>query len=51
MTFVLSWLASRPQICSIIAGAKTPDQVRANSAAAAWKLTPADLADIDTCLA
>jgi aryl-alcohol dehydrogenase-like predicted oxidoreductase len=51
LELAFSWLASRPQICSIIAGAKTPDQVHANSAAAAWKLTPADLADIDTCLA
>jgi aryl-alcohol dehydrogenase-like predicted oxidoreductase len=35
-------LASRPEVASVIAGATTPDQVRAN-AAAAWRLSEADL--------
>ena len=38
-------------VASVIAGARTPDQVRANSRAASWKLTPADLAEIDRILA
>jgi len=46
-----SWLAARPEVCSVIAGAKTPDQVRANSSAASWKLTSRDLAEIDRILA
>lgn len=46
-----SWLASRPQICSIIAGAKTADQVRANRLAASWKLTPEDLEEVNRILA
>ncbi len=46
-----SWLAAKPVVCSIIAGAKRADQVRANSVAASWKLTAADLADIDRILA
>jgi aryl-alcohol dehydrogenase-like predicted oxidoreductase len=50
LELAFSWLAAQPQICSVIAGAKTPDQVRANSAAASWKLTPADLAEIDRIL-
>ena len=41
-----SWLTARPEVCSVIAGAKTPDQVRANSVAASWKLTSADLAEL-----
>ena len=45
-----SWLAARPEVCSVIAGAKTPDQVRANSSAASWKLTSRDLAEIDRIL-
>ena len=45
-----SWLAARPAVCSVIAGAKTADQVLANSTAASWKLTAADLADIDRIL-
>ncbi len=35
-------LASRPEVASVIAGATTPEQVRAN-AAAAWKLTSDEL--------
>ena len=46
-----SWLTARPEVCSVIAGAKTPDQVRANSNAASWKLTSRDLAEIDRILA
>ena len=47
LELAFSWLAARPEVCSIIAGAKTPDQVRANSIAALWKLTPADLANLE----
>jgi aryl-alcohol dehydrogenase-like predicted oxidoreductase len=42
-----SWLAAQPAVASVIAGAKTPDQVKTNSAAVDWKLTAADLAAID----
>ena len=51
LELAFSWLAARPEVCSIIAGAKTPDQVRANSDAASWKLSAADLAEIDRILA
>ena len=51
LELAFSWLAARPQICSVIAGAKTPEQVRANSAAASWKLTAADLAELDKIMA
>jgi aryl-alcohol dehydrogenase-like predicted oxidoreductase len=51
LELAFSWLAARPEVSSIIAGAKTPDQARANSAAALWKLTPADLAELDRILA
>jgi aryl-alcohol dehydrogenase-like predicted oxidoreductase len=50
LELAFSWLAARPEVASVIAGAKTADQVRANSAAPAWKLTPADLAEIDRLL-
>jgi aryl-alcohol dehydrogenase-like predicted oxidoreductase len=39
LELAMSWLASRPTVASVIAGAKTPDQVRANAAAATWNLT------------
>jgi aryl-alcohol dehydrogenase-like predicted oxidoreductase len=42
-----SWLAARPAIASIIAGATKPEQVERNVGALGWKLTPEDLAEID----
>jgi aryl-alcohol dehydrogenase-like predicted oxidoreductase len=44
----LSWLAGVPAIGSVIAGATSPEQVRANAAATtAWKLTDAERAEVD----
>jgi aryl-alcohol dehydrogenase-like predicted oxidoreductase len=34
----------------VIAGAKTAEQVRANSSAASWKLSAADLAEVGKLL-
>ncbi len=42
-----SWLASRPVVSSVIAGATRPEQIAANVKAADWALTAEDLADID----
>jgi aryl-alcohol dehydrogenase-like predicted oxidoreductase len=50
LDLAFSWLAARPEICSVIAGAKTSDQVRSNSRAASWKLTAAELAEVDRIL-
>ncbi|MCR2785344.1 MULTISPECIES: aldo/keto reductase [unclassified Microbacterium] len=42
------WLLARPALSSVIAGATTPEQVRANAAAAsAWSPSADDLAAID----
>jgi len=46
----MAWLAARSRIASIIAGAKTPDQVKANAAAVAWRLSEADVAAVDGIL-
>ena len=43
----MSWLASRPFMSSIIAGATRPEQVEQNVAAVGWALSPVDLAEID----
>jgi aryl-alcohol dehydrogenase-like predicted oxidoreductase len=44
----LSWLAGRPTVASIIAGATKPEQVSVNAmATSAWKLSPEELAEID----
>ena len=46
----LSWLLSRPEVSTIIAGAPAVSQVEANVAAVAWRLTGAELAQIDALL-
>ena len=51
LELAFSWLAMRPEIASVIAGAKTPEQVKANAAAANWKLNGAALAAVDRILA
>ena len=42
-----SWLAAQPAVASVIAGAKTPEQVRTNASAVGWKLSAEDLKAID----
>ena len=43
----LSWLAGRPDVRTVIAGATTPDQVAANAAACSWDLGDDELAAIE----
>ncbi|HYM30085.1 MAG TPA: aldo/keto reductase [Candidatus Cybelea sp.] len=43
----IGWLAARPCVASVIAGATKPEQVEQNVAAAAWKPTAEDVAEID----
>ena len=40
-------LAAQPQVLSVIAGASTPEQVRANARAGTWRPTAADLEELD----
>jgi aryl-alcohol dehydrogenase-like predicted oxidoreductase len=47
LDLAMSWLAARSQVSSVIAGATSPTQVRANAVAADWTLAPDDLAEID----
>ena len=47
LELAFSWLLSHPPVASVIAGATSPEQVHANVKAAGWRLTPADLAEID----
>lgn len=42
-----SWLASRPSVGSVIAGATKPEQIRQNASSAGWKPTAEDLAALD----
>jgi aryl-alcohol dehydrogenase-like predicted oxidoreductase len=48
LELAFSWLASRAQVASVIAGATSPEQIRANAAAANWKLNAEELAEIDS---
>jgi aryl-alcohol dehydrogenase-like predicted oxidoreductase len=47
LELAISWLASQPCVASVIAGATTPAQVRTNAAAANWKLSAEELAEVD----
>ena len=47
LELAFSWLASHPVVASVIAGATSPEQVRANVTAVGWRLSPADLAEVD----
>jgi aryl-alcohol dehydrogenase-like predicted oxidoreductase len=47
LELAFSWLLRHRTVSSVIAGATSPEQVRANVAAAGWRLTADDLAEID----
>jgi aryl-alcohol dehydrogenase-like predicted oxidoreductase len=47
LELAFSWLASREQVSSVIAGATKPEQVEQNAKAIAWKMTPDEIAEID----
>jgi aryl-alcohol dehydrogenase-like predicted oxidoreductase len=47
LELAFSWLACRPAVASIIAGATKPEQVDQNVRAAAWALTPPEMQEID----
>lgn len=46
----VAWLLARPAVSTVITGTTKPSQVEANAKAADWKLTPADMAEIDNLL-
>ena len=47
LELAISWLAARPRVTSVIAGATSPEQVRSNATAANWSLTHEDLDEIN----
>ena len=47
LELAFAWLAAQPAMGSIIAGATTAEQVRANAGAVDWTLTEAEVAEID----
>lgn len=47
LELALGWLASRPVVGSVIAGASRPEQVHANAKAMTWKLTASENDQVD----
>jgi len=47
LELAFSWLATQKFVGSVIAGATKPEQVQANAAAAAWRLTDEEMAEVD----
>jgi aryl-alcohol dehydrogenase-like predicted oxidoreductase len=47
LELAVGWLASQPQVSSVISGATSPEQVTQNVKAGNWKLTSEELAEVD----
>ena len=47
LELAFSWLAARPQVASVIAGATRVEQVEQNVKAIAWNLSAEEMAEID----
>ena len=48
LELAISWLVAQPAVASVIPGATSPGQVKANAAAAGWRLTADDLAAVNS---
>ena len=48
LELAFAWLLAKPVVVSVIAGATKAEQVKANAGAAGWKLTPDDLAAVES---
>lgn len=46
----IAWVLANPAVSAALVGAKSPAQVQHNARAADWRLTPADLAEIETLM-
>jgi aryl-alcohol dehydrogenase-like predicted oxidoreductase len=47
LELAIAWLAAKPAVASVIAGATKPEQVQANATAAGWVLSDEDVAEVD----
>jgi aryl-alcohol dehydrogenase-like predicted oxidoreductase len=48
LELAFSWLLRRPAVASVIAEATSPEQARSNAAAAGWRLTDAEMNEVDS---
>jgi aryl-alcohol dehydrogenase-like predicted oxidoreductase len=46
LDLAFAWLLAHPPVSSVIAGATKPEQVQANAAAASWRMSMAELAEV-----
>lgn len=51
LDLAFAWLLGQPVVSSVIAGATRPEQVRANAAAAEWRLTAEEVAEVTALVA
>jgi aryl-alcohol dehydrogenase-like predicted oxidoreductase len=47
LELAMSWLAARPTVASVIAGATSPEQIEQNVKAVEWQLSAEELAEVD----
>ena len=47
LELAFSWLAARPGVSSVIAGATRPEQLEQNVKAADWALSAAEMTELD----
>ena len=47
LELAFSWLLAHPVVASVIAGATSAEQVRANAQSAGWNLTSEEMAEVD----
>jgi aryl-alcohol dehydrogenase-like predicted oxidoreductase len=47
LELAMSWLAARPTVASVIAGATSPEQIEQNVKAVEWQLSTEELAEVD----
>ena len=50
LDLAFAWLLANPCVCSVIAGATTPEQVTANAATIGWDLSDEEMEEIDEIL-
>jgi aryl-alcohol dehydrogenase-like predicted oxidoreductase len=50
LDLAFAWLLAHKPVASVIAGATSDAQIRANAHAGTWRLSPADLSEIDAVL-
>lgn len=51
LDLAFSWLLSREEVASVIAGAMSAEQVKANAGAQLWRLSAAELSEVERILA